>query len=31
MELSKEILDYIAEHRQEALKLLLELAQIPAP
>ena len=31
MELSKEILDYIAEHRQEALNLLLELAQIPAP
>ena len=31
MELSKEILDYIAEHRQESYELLLELAQIPAP
>ena len=31
MELSKEILDYIAGHKQEAFELLLELAQIPAP
>lgn len=31
MELSKEILDYIAAHRQEGYDLLLELAQIPAP
>ena len=31
MELSKEILDYIAAHRQEGYELLLELAQIPAP
>lgn len=31
MELSKEILEYIDCHRQEACDLLLELAQIPAP
>ena len=31
MELSQKILDYIADHRQEAYELLLELAQIPAP
>ena len=31
MELSKEILDYIEDHRQEGYELLLELAQIPAP
>jgi len=31
MELSKEILQYIDDHRQEAYALLLELAQIPAP
>ena len=31
MELSKEILEYIDVHRQEAYELLLELAQIPAP
>ena len=31
MELSKEILDYIAAHRQEEYELLLQLAQIPAP
>ena len=31
MELSSEILHYIDEHRQEALELLMELAQIPAP
>lgn len=31
MELSKKILSYVAEHRQESFDLLLELAQIPAP
>ena len=31
MELSKEILDFIAAHQQEGYELLLELAQIPAP
>lgn len=31
MELAKEILDYIQAHEQEALELLIELAQIPAP
>ena len=31
MELTKEILTYMDEHRQEAYELLLELAQIPAP
>lgn len=31
MELSNEILDYIAAHRQEGYELLLQLAQIPAP
>ena len=31
MELTKEILRYMEEHRQEAYELLLELAQIPAP
>ena len=31
MELSKEILEYIDEHKQEGYELLLELAQIPAP
>ena len=31
MELTEKILTYIAEHRQEAYGLLLELAQIPAP
>ena len=31
MELSKEILEYIDVHRQEAYELLLEIAQIPSP
>lgn len=31
MELSKNILAYIDDHRQEAYELLLEMAQIPAP
>ncbi len=31
MELTKEILTYMEENRQEAYELLLELAQIPAP
>lgn len=31
MQISQEILQYIADHRQEALDLLIELAQIPAP
>lgn len=31
MELTKEILDYIDDHRQEGYELLLELAQIPSP
>ena len=31
MELTKEILEYIDNHRQEGYDLLLELAQIPAP
>lgn len=31
MELSKNMLEYIRDHRQEAYELLLELAQIPAP
>lgn len=31
MNVSKEILDYIEKHFQEALDLLMELAQIPAP
>ena len=31
MELTKEILEYINDHRQEDYHLLLELAQIPAP
>lgn len=31
MELSKEILDYIAAHKQESYELLLALARIPAP
>ncbi len=31
MEISKEILTYIEAHREEALDLLIELAQIPAP
>lgn len=31
MELSQNILAFLEEHRQEALELLLELAQIPAP
>ena len=31
MEITKEILNYIQEHRQESLDLLLELAPIPAP
>lgn len=31
MELTKEILEYINDHRKEDYELLLELAQIPAP
>ena len=31
MKISREILEYIKMHRQEALDLLVELAQIPAP
>lgn len=31
MQLSQEILQYIEEHQKEALDLLIELAQIPAP
>ena len=31
MELTQEILDYIAAHRQEGYELLLEIAQIPSP
>lgn len=31
MHLTQEILTYIEQHREEALRLLLELAQIPAP
>lgn len=31
MEVTKEILDYIAAHRQEGYDLLLEIAQIPSP
>ena len=31
MELTKQVLQYIKEHEQEALELLLELAVIPAP
>ena len=31
MQLSEEILAYIADHRQEAFQLLTELARIPAP
>ena len=31
MELTKDMLQYIEAHRQEALELLLEFAQIPAP
>ena len=31
MNLSKEMLNFIEEHRQEAFDLLVELAQIPAP
>lgn len=31
MQLNQEILHYIDEHREEALQLLIELAQIPAP
>lgn len=31
MQLSEEILTYIADHRQEAFQLLTELARIPAP
>lgn len=31
MELTKEVLAYIDDHRQEAFDLLVELAQIPAP
>lgn len=31
MHLSKEILNYIESHNQEAIDLLIELAQIPAP
>ena len=31
MQLSKQILDYIEAHREEAFQLLLALAQIPAP
>ena len=31
MVITQEIMDYIASHRQEALELLIELAQIPAP
>lgn len=31
MQLSEQILTYIAQHRQEAQELLIELAQIPAP
>ena len=31
MELTKEVLSYIENHRQEAYELLIELAQIPSP
>ncbi|MBQ3107654.1 MAG: M20/M25/M40 family metallo-hydrolase, partial [Firmicutes bacterium] len=31
MELTKDILQYIDDHKQEAFDLLVELAQIPAP
>ena len=31
MQLTQNILDYIKEHEQEAVELLIELAQIPAP
>ena len=31
MDLSQDILRYIDEHQQEALALLIDLAQIPAP